>query len=99
MQQGEDNPGECSIDLGGLSLDGDNKEGRWVNLFYNFKALAPRGDKLNFTPLIFCYGVLFAHLEGEEIHRLVGEWDRVVILFVARVKPQLFHVHQYIKAQ
>lgn len=72
---------------------------KWVSFFSKVNTLASRGSRLDFIPPVICNGTPMAKLQSEEAHKLANEWDKVVVLFVAGPKPQLFHVQRYIKAQ
>lgn len=39
-----------------------------------------------------------AKLECEEVHKLIWEWNRLVVISVVRPNPLLFHVQRYVRA-
>lgn len=73
--------------------------GKWSNLFSHVKTLAAIGGDLKFVPPEINEGVPIARMKENKIHKMTREWDIVVVLFIAGVKPQLFHVQWYVKAQ
>lgn len=77
----------------------DPQQGKWSNLFQKTRSQASRGNKLNSVSLEVREGVPIAKLVDDDVHKSVREWDRVVVLFVACVKPLLFHVQRYVRAQ
>lgn len=54
---------------------------------------------LTFIPQLLIIGSQVAKLCSEEGHKLVGEWEKMVVLFIACVQPLTFHVQHYVREQ
>lgn len=68
-------------------------------IFPKGRSLAKQPSMLNFIPHVISEGNHMAKLESEEAHKMADEWDRAIVIFVARAKSQTFHVQRYLKAQ
>lgn len=81
------------------NISGKIKNKCWRGLFLKVNTLAKRRSKLDFILPIITERVHIVRLESEEAHKMAGDWDRLIVIFITGTKPLLLHVQRYVKAQ